>query len=71
LATEAGQAFLRFGFEQLGLSRIVATVQMDNEASVCVLEKLKLSRVGTQNGGKRSYYFYEITQQAWTASLVC
>jgi RimJ/RimL family protein N-acetyltransferase len=70
LATEAGQAFLRFGFEQLGLSRIVATVQIGNDASVRVLEKLSLSRVGTQIGGMRSFYFYEITQQVWAASLV-
>jgi len=45
LAAEAGQAFLRFGFEQLGLSRIIATVQIGHDASVRVLEKLKLSRV--------------------------
>ena len=70
LATEAGQAFLHFGFEQLGLSRIVATVQMGNDASVRVLAKLKLSRGNTQTGGRHSYYFYEITRQAWAASLV-
>ena len=68
LAAEAGQAFLRFGFEQLGLSRIIATVQIGHDASVRVLEKLKLSRVDAYTGGR--HYFYEITQQAWAASQV-
>lgn len=70
LATEVGRAFLPFGFEQLGLSRIVATVQKGNDASVRVLEKLQLARVGTEVGDTRSYYFYAITAQAWRASLV-
>jgi len=52
----------------LGLSRIVANVQIGHNASVRVLEKLKLSRIDTQTGGRP--YLYEITQQAWAASLV-
>lgn len=71
LATEAGQAFLHFGFEQLSLSRIIATVHSGHDASVRVLAKLGLARVSPQNGEMRSIHSYEITQQAWAASLVC
>ncbi|MGD8554643.1 MAG: GNAT family N-acetyltransferase, partial [Anaerolineales bacterium] len=38
--TEGAQASLRFGFEQLGLARIVAFVMPENIASVRVIEKL-------------------------------
>jgi ribosomal-protein-alanine N-acetyltransferase len=40
LATEGAKASLRFGFEQLGLARIVAFVMPENIASVRVIEKL-------------------------------
>ena len=40
LATEALQAVIRFGFEQMGLNRIEAETIADNAASVRVLEKL-------------------------------
>ena len=40
LATEAATAFVRFGFEELRLRRIVTAVQAENRASLRVLEKL-------------------------------
>ena len=40
LATEAGQAALRYGFVELGLRRIVGIVHPENIASRRVLEKL-------------------------------
>jgi [ribosomal protein S5]-alanine N-acetyltransferase len=46
-ATEAAQAMVRAGFEQLGLTRIVATCNIANAASARVLEKAGLSRVAT------------------------
>jgi RimJ/RimL family protein N-acetyltransferase len=42
LATEGGLASLRFGFDKLGLDRIVAVVDPQNSASRHVLEKLGL-----------------------------
>jgi RimJ/RimL family protein N-acetyltransferase len=62
LATEAGDAFLQFGWNELGLKRIVASVEIGNDASVRVLEKLGLKRVGTEHGPHRSYYAYEMDQ---------
>ncbi|HZT43657.1 MAG TPA: GNAT family N-acetyltransferase [Chthonomonadaceae bacterium] len=65
LATEAGQAFLEFGFTQLNLDRIVAQVDADNHASMRVLEKLRFHLTGTEQGEKRSFHFYEMTSAQW------
>ncbi len=40
IATETGRAFIRFGFEELALTRIVATVEAGNDASAHILRKL-------------------------------
>ena len=42
LATEAGEAVLRYGFERLGLRRVIGLVMPENTASIRVLEKLGL-----------------------------
>lgn len=60
LATEAGRAFVNFGFHELGLTRIVTAVQVGNEASVRVLEKLGFALVSTEKGEFRSFYHFEI-----------
>jgi RimJ/RimL family protein N-acetyltransferase len=39
-ATEAANAMLRLGFEQLGLHRIVARIDEDNEASARLARRL-------------------------------
>ncbi|MGB1102692.1 MAG: GNAT family N-acetyltransferase [Crocinitomicaceae bacterium] len=39
-ATESGKACLKFGFETLGLDKIIAMVLPENEGSIHVLEKL-------------------------------
>lgn len=41
IATEAGQACLKLGFETLGLQRIIAMVLPENKGSIAVLEKLR------------------------------
>lgn len=58
LATEAGRAFVSFGFNELGLSRIVTAVQVGNSASVRVLEKLGFALVRTESGEFRSFYHF-------------
>lgn len=40
LATEAAQAILTYGWETLGLSRIIAIAMKDNQASIRVMEKV-------------------------------
>jgi ribosomal-protein-alanine N-acetyltransferase len=56
-ATEAGEAFIKFGFGQLGLNRIVTAVEAGNDASVHVLEKLRFELVNTEVG-QRTFYHY-------------
>ena len=59
LATEAGRAFVAFGFGELGLRRIVSTVQIGNDASIRVLEKLGFKVYETEIG-VRSFYKFEL-----------
>jgi RimJ/RimL family protein N-acetyltransferase len=59
LATEAGLAFVAFGLEELKLRRIVATVQVGNDASVRVIEKLGFKLFETETG-PRSFYHFEL-----------
>jgi RimJ/RimL family protein N-acetyltransferase len=40
LGTEAAHAILRYGFEQLGLSRLICLVDRDNQASIRVAQKI-------------------------------
>lgn len=59
LATETGRTFVHFGFEQLHLTRIVATAEIDNTASLRVLEKLGFMRIGSDYGA-RSFHKFEL-----------
>jgi [ribosomal protein S5]-alanine N-acetyltransferase len=56
-ATEAGKAFIRFGFAELALTRIVTTVEKGNDASVRVLQKLGFSLENTEEGQRTFYHF--------------
>jgi ribosomal-protein-alanine N-acetyltransferase len=58
IATETGQAALRYGFEVLGLSHIVAVVRPENHASQKVLTKLSMHEVGMA-----PHYGFEV--QVW------
>jgi ribosomal-protein-alanine N-acetyltransferase len=59
LATEAAGAMLRFGLQVIGLPRIVAVVNQENAASVCVIEKLGMKYVMTVHGLPREHRHYE------------
>jgi RimJ/RimL family protein N-acetyltransferase len=56
LASEAAAAFVKFGWEELQLSRIVASVQVENVASVHILEKLGFELIDTEHGSSRSFH---------------
>ncbi len=56
-ATEAGRAFIEFGFNELRLNRIVATVQAGNDASVHILKQLGFELTATENGTRTFYHF--------------
>ena len=58
-ATEAAQACVRYGFEELGVEKIVADVQPDKTASMRVLEKCGFVRAGELDDGR---FFYTLTR---------
>jgi ribosomal-protein-alanine N-acetyltransferase len=60
LASEAGAAFVEFGWKQLQLSRIVTIVQVGNGASVRILEKLGFDLISTE-AGQRSFFHFALT----------
>ena len=60
LATEAGRAFVQYGFRQLGLTRIEAGMNVKNLASIRVVEKLGFVWVRSGEGGGNLWHEYEI-----------
>jgi len=62
-AKEAGRAFVNFGFNKLGLKRIVSTIQEGNDASARVVEKLGFSKTYTEPATQtnlRSFIHFEL-----------
>jgi len=60
--SELAQASLRYGFEEIGLMSIEATVHPQNTASIRLLEGLGLKRVRTN---KEGWCFYRILEEGW------
>lgn len=60
LATEAGRAFVDLGFGELNLSRIVASVETGNAASIRVLEKLGFVLLRHEPEKRRSFEHFEL-----------
>jgi RimJ/RimL family protein N-acetyltransferase len=60
LASEAGMGFVAFGFRELGLSRLVASIEVGNAASVRVLEKLGFTWHHLEPRRSRSFDHYEL-----------
>jgi ribosomal-protein-alanine N-acetyltransferase len=61
-ATEAGHAFIQFGFNELNLDRIVTMIDTRNNASVHVIEKLGFELTETETGNDRSFYHFAINK---------
>lgn len=62
LATEAGEAFVRFAFDELNVQRLVTAVQVGHAASMRVLEKLGFAWVRRENGDARSFDHFELVR---------
>ena len=63
LATEAAGASLRYGFQELGLERIVAVVHPQNVASQSVVEKIGLKYVKDARFYNSDVEYYAITRE--------
>lgn len=64
-ATESSRAFLQYGFEKLGLERIVARSMEENTASIRVIEKLGLRFVKKGASADHSWLMYAISCGEW------
>ncbi len=65
-ATEAGQALINFGFNSHNLKRIVTMVEVGNDASVHIIEKLGFTLTQTERNGHRSFYHYALENPAYS-----
>ena len=59
-ATEAGHAFVKLGFDELKLKRIVTAIDTRHDASVHVIKKLGFELVSTETGDPRSFYHFAV-----------
>jgi RimJ/RimL family protein N-acetyltransferase len=66
-ATEAARASLRFGFETLGLERVIGISHVENKASQRVLEKLGMARVEQRPLWGMECYVYAVERSAGTS----
>ncbi|HEX6393732.1 MAG TPA: GNAT family N-acetyltransferase [Acidimicrobiales bacterium] len=67
-ATEAGAAWVRQGFENLGLERIVSIYEVENRSSGRVIEKLgfELDRIATIPTSQVEVHVTALSLQRWT-----
>jgi len=70
-ATEAAKTLTEYGFDELGLHRVYATVHPENAASIRVLEKVGMSYEGrlredtVYDGNYGDSLVYSILEQEW------
>ncbi|RSK27552.1 N-acetyltransferase [Bacillus sp. HMF5848] len=73
-ATEAATATLKYGFETLGLHRVIATCQPENKSSYRVMEKIGMRREGffkkciPHGDTWWDEYYYAILEEEWMAA---
>ncbi len=65
LATEGAVASLRYGFEELGLGRIIAIIQPENSASRRVAEKAGLTLRGEARWRGNAVVWCAIDRRDW------
>ena len=60
LATEAAEAFVQYGFDILGLRRIVAGINANNARSIRVVQKLGFQLARSGEGGGNRWHEFEL-----------
>jgi [ribosomal protein S5]-alanine N-acetyltransferase len=64
-ATEAASALLKYGFEKLGLKKIVSSAHMANRASTRVMEKIGMRYVDDRFHYNSMQSYYEISRREY------
>ena len=67
-ATETCTRVLKFGFEQTPLNHIVAVTDVDNRASMNVLAKSGMRRVGWRRAYQMDLPAFELDKAEWMAA---
>ncbi len=67
LATEGARASLRYGFEELDLTHIIAAALLENDASRRVLEKIGMTYEGKMSFRGLEAARYHMTRSAYMA----
>jgi [ribosomal protein S5]-alanine N-acetyltransferase len=62
-ATEAGLACAEIAFERFGLDEVFAMAARENAASIRVLEKIGMTRVGPRRAYGREHVLYRLARQ--------
>ena len=62
LATEAAQAVAKYGFERLGLSRLICVIDPGNQASINVALRIGMAPEGTMHDDKGSFLLYSMAR---------
>ncbi len=65
LATESCRPMIRYGFEELGLSEIIALAFSENKASVRVMEKLNMKYKCNMLYEGVDVVYFELTEEYW------
>jgi RimJ/RimL family protein N-acetyltransferase len=68
LATEGAMASLRYGFEEVGLDRIISIAVPENLASRRVMEKVGMTLRGEIRFKGSDVVWYAVERQVWEAS---
>jgi RimJ/RimL family protein N-acetyltransferase len=67
-ATEAGRGVIKFAFEQIGASYLVAVAHPENRPSHRVMERLGMTYVGIQEHYDRRCVVYELRRSETSAA---
>ena len=66
LGTEAAQAIVHYGFEQLQLSRLICMIDPENQASIKVARKIGMTLEKEMEDEKGPFLLYSISKQTST-----
>ncbi len=67
-ATETSLALLKYGFEKLGLQKIVCSSDIDNKASIRIMEKIGLRLIENRLVHGRIHACYEIKRMQYKSN---
>jgi ribosomal-protein-alanine N-acetyltransferase len=68
LGTEAAQAVSQYGFEKLGVSRLICVIDPDNQASMNVARSIGMTLERTMQDDKGSFLLYSMSRQPTESS---